>query len=289
MPVISALCEYKKVKLLSIKCGVVCAEKKRRPVVVHIHGGALVGGSRNGYSRGLRKLLLKAGFSFVTIDYRLAPQTKLPEIIADVRDALDWTRCEGAETFGWDGARMGVTGGSAGGYLTLMTGTFESKPNALAPFYGYGDILGDWYCKPDPFYNTFAKVTETEAFSKTGGGERTGGGCGDFYLYARQTGTWTGHVSGLDVERDKEKIIPYCPALVASNDYPPTLLIHGDADTDVPHSQSAQMHEALVKAGVESKFISLPGYPHGFDFQMPKDPETQRANKAVADFFLKKL
>src|SRR5690242_4904543 len=54
----------------------------RKPVAVWIHGGALIFGSRQlpPNSRVLRPLL-DAGFAVVSIDYRLAPETKLPEII----------------------------------------------------------------------------------------------------------------------------------------------------------------------------------------------------------------
>src|SRR5437867_2321277 len=59
----------------------------RKPVAVWIHGVALIQGSRKlpADSRILRALL-GAGFTVVTIDYRLAPETKLPGIIEDVRD-----------------------------------------------------------------------------------------------------------------------------------------------------------------------------------------------------------
>jgi dipeptidyl aminopeptidase/acylaminoacyl peptidase len=132
-------------------------------------------------------------------------------------------------------------------------------------------------------------VTEEAAFAKSGGKERTGGGIGPFYLYTRQTGTWTSLVSGWDTDKERDIIVPYCPALVADSDFPPTLMIHGDNDTDVPHSQSVQMQEALTKAGVESELVTLPGYPHAFDFKMPKDPETVRVNRLVVDFFKEKL
>src|SRR5262245_27580367 len=52
-----------------------------RPVVIWIHGGALIMGHREGVDRTLRDHLLKAGYALVSIDYRLAPETKLPAII----------------------------------------------------------------------------------------------------------------------------------------------------------------------------------------------------------------
>ena len=47
--------------------------------------------------------------------------------------------------------------------------------------------------------------------------------------------------------------------------YPPTMLIHGTQDTDVPYEQSTMMVEAFVKEGVEYRLISIPGGEHGLD------------------------
>src|SRR5262249_37558334 len=51
-----------------------------RPVVIWIHGGALIMGDRGGIDRRIRDRLLEAGYTVVSIDYRLAPETKLPAI-----------------------------------------------------------------------------------------------------------------------------------------------------------------------------------------------------------------
>ena len=87
-----------------------------------IHGGALIMGSRKGLDVRFCAELLKRNFAIVSIDYRLAPETKLPGIIEDVQDAWRWVRQEGPKRFGIDPDRIATAGGSAGGYLTLMTG-----------------------------------------------------------------------------------------------------------------------------------------------------------------------
>src|SRR5688572_26848287 len=59
------------------------------PVIVYIHGGALMMGSRTITPRpgSLLEAMLNAGYLVVSIDYRLAPHVKLPAIIEDVSDA----------------------------------------------------------------------------------------------------------------------------------------------------------------------------------------------------------
>ena len=124
-----------------------------RPVVVWIHGGALISGNRKSVPQNLLDLCRNEGYALVSIDYRLAPEVKLPEIVADVEDAFRWLRGDVAKDFQLDPARFVVTGSSAGGYLTLMTGiAVKPRPTALVAYWGYGDVDGDWYTKPSEFY-----------------------------------------------------------------------------------------------------------------------------------------
>src|SRR5947209_935798 len=59
-----------------------------RPVVLWIHGGALIAGYREAENPpGIRAALCRAGYVVVSIDYRLAPETKLPAILEDLQDA----------------------------------------------------------------------------------------------------------------------------------------------------------------------------------------------------------
>ena len=238
------------------------------PAILWIHGGALIGGSRDkrdgefgGYTQ--------AGYTVFSIDYRLAPETKLPAIIEDVQDALVWVREQGPGIAGIDADRVATIGHSAGGYLTLMTGTFEQPPSALVSFYGYGDIVGPWYSEPDPFYCTKPMVDETEAREHHSGppvtrpDERPGGG--NFYLYCRQHGIWPNEVGGRDPKVDPAFFAPYSPQENVTESYPPTLLLHGTNDTDVPYDLSVQMANALSEGDIESRLITIEGGGHGFE------------------------
>jgi acetyl esterase/lipase len=107
----------------------------------------------------------KHGYAVVSIDYRLAPETKMPEIISDVESAFRWIGGEGARQFHLDTDHIVVFGASAGGYLTLVTGYRVSpKPKALVSLYGYGQLNADWYTKPNPYPGyTQHEVTREEA------------------------------------------------------------------------------------------------------------------------------
>src|SRR5262245_27496628 len=73
-----------------------------RPVVVWIHGGALIMGNRASVPKDLLDLCRAEGYALVSLDYRLAPEVKLPEIIADIDDAFRWLREQGPKTLHLD-------------------------------------------------------------------------------------------------------------------------------------------------------------------------------------------
>jgi dipeptidyl aminopeptidase/acylaminoacyl peptidase len=54
-----------------------------------------------------------------------------------------------------------------------------------------------------------------------------------------------------------------CPVRNISARFPPTMLIHGTNDTDVPYEQSVVMDRELARHGVAHEFISIPGAGHG--------------------------
>ena len=97
---VEATYDYKVVGDCRIKADVYGASRDAvRPGVIWIHGGALIMGHRGGVDRALVDGLVAAGYVVVSIDYRLAPEVKLPAIIEDVRDACRWVRDRGPELF----------------------------------------------------------------------------------------------------------------------------------------------------------------------------------------------
>jgi len=91
------------------------------PVVVFIHGGGFLMGSkdevRRGQARTIRKCL-EAGISFAAISYRLRTTTTLDEIMRDCGRAVQFLRSK-AEDWNIDGNRIGAYGSSAGGGASL--------------------------------------------------------------------------------------------------------------------------------------------------------------------------
>ena len=263
-----------------------------RPAILWLHGGALIMGNRRGLNAVQAEKYLDAGYTIISIDYRLAPQAKLPEIIEDLADAYRWVRIDGPKLFRIDPNRIAVVGHSAGGFLTLMAGfRLTPRPAALVSFYGYGDIAGAWYSRPDPFYNRQPAVAKEEAYQAVGTrviAEDQGGNRGRFYLYTRQQGLWPLEVAGHDPDKDPRAFDPMCPVRNVSKDYPPTLLLHGDKDTDVPFEQSVLMAKELERQGVRHELITMAGRGHGFDGAM-SDPVIAATFDRVLAFLNKQL
>ena len=262
---------YKTVGDLEIKVDVHRDEtEKRQPVVVWIHGGALINGHRESVPRWLLDACRERNYALVSIDYRLAPETQLPQIIQDVEDAFRWIGDKGPALFHADPARIAVVGGSAGGYLTLVTGyRAQPRPVALVALWGYGDLIGSWYSQPSPHARHHTtKMSRDDAFRQVSGPpvsdarQRKGDG-GAFYQFCRQQGLWPKAVSGWDLHADAEKFAPFMPVRNVTPDYPPTFLIHGTSDTDVPHEQSELMAAELKKHRVEHRLLSVSSAEHG--------------------------
>jgi acetyl esterase/lipase len=276
---------YKEVPGCPILADVTLPAVERPPVVLFFHGGALISGSRRYLPQYQVRQLNQAGLAVVSFDYRLAPETRLAEIMTDIADAISWTKGPGASIYAFNPERIVVMGSSAGGYISLMSGTFPVKPNAIVSFYGYGDILGEWYTRPSEFYCRNARISKEEAESTVGGPEKSSGENKRFtyYFYCRQQGIWPEMVSGYHPENDREKLLRYCPVHNIRPDYPPVLLLHGDQDTDVPYAQSQQMAFALEKHGIEHQLITVKGAGHGFD-GAEKNPQANQVFEHVVKF-----
>jgi acetyl esterase/lipase len=249
------------------------SDTKERPVLVWIHGGALILGNRMGVPKDLLDLCRAEGYALVSLDYRLAPEVKLPAIVADIEDAFRWLHEQGPKLLHVNPERLVVAGGSAGGYLTMLTGTrIKPKPRALVAYWGYGDVDGPWYTQPSEHYRKAAPlVSKEEAYRAVGGRVLTGTdgkdprqkNRGRFYLYLRQNGLWCRVVTGFDPKTERRKLDPYCPVRNLTTTYPPILMVHGTVDTDVPYEESAAMARELARLRAPHELITVRGAGHG--------------------------
>ncbi len=278
---------YKKNNQFQIEADFYPTSMPFAPVIVYIHGGGLVWGSKEDLKQEQIEFYLNAGFNLFSINYRLAPETKLPDIKSDIEDALYWLKHEGVKQFDYNPEKIAVIGGSAGGYLALLSGTFETKPDVIVSFYGYGDILADWAQKPSPHYQKLTTVPKELADMLVSNEVVTVGPIQKryaIYMYGRQSGDWIKKISGLD----RTELSAYCPLYTVSSSFPPTLLLHGTIDEDVPYEQSVLMSEALTESSVANHLITIPNGKHVFDEDW-ESPTVQNAFDQVIQFLTKYL
>jgi acetyl esterase/lipase len=278
---------YKEVNGCEIKGDFYPIAQKQAPLVVYLHGGGLIWGSREDLKKEQIACYQQAGFHVCSLDYRLAPESKLPAIKEDIEDALVWLKEIGAERFGFDPEQIAVIGSSAGGYLALLAGTLQVgvRPKAIVSFYGYGDITGDWYRKPSPYFSRMTQVPEVlvrqmiqaKTLSEAPIEKRYA-----IYLYCRQQGKWTDYVTA------QASLDEFCPVRQVDADFPPTMLIHGDIDEDVPYEQSVMIAKALASAGVHHQLLTIANGKHSFD-QNINEPTVQKTYQQVTQYLQQTL
>jgi Esterase/lipase len=218
------------------------------PVLVNIHGGAWLSGSKTQdtfYSSKLYRKLIENGIAIVSIEYRLSQQATFPAQIQDCNDAIDFLY-KNAGKYSLDKDRIALMGGSAGGHLVELLGT--STEHNLPNFYSD---------KKKPSFKIKAVVTLF--------------GVSDF-IACRGNSGWIDHddpnsaeaklLGASPLERpDLAKIAS--PTSYITKNTPPFLIFHGDKDPVVQYSQSILLHSYLDLAGVKNKFITVKGAGHG--------------------------
>lgn len=289
---------FKTVGSLSIRADVHLSPAARRPapVIVYTHGGSLIGGGREKISKcALLPVFLDAGCAIVSIDYRLAPETKLQELVLDVEDAFRWVREQGPALFGADPDRIAAWGSSAGGYLAFLAGhRVTPRPRVLLVEYGYADIIGSWQTQPSHHADHYKHppMSEADAWKLVSGppianvSDRPIVG-GIFNGWVRQRGLWPKAVTGWNPLSEPDRFRPLLPVRNVSGDYPPTFILHGREDTDIPYSVAEEMAAELARNSVEHRLIGIPGGEHGYRGAAPA--AIASAHRTAAEFVLNHL
>jgi acetyl esterase/lipase len=201
---------------------------------------------------------VRRGYTVFAVVHGSTPRFSLPEIVDDVQRAVRFVRSR-AEHYQIDSDRIGASGGSAGGHLSLMVGMagttgdpeakdpidrLSSRVQAVACLFPPTDLLN---------YGATGKSLLGDDVSK---GVRAPF---DFQEYDEKTRAF---VLIVDEQKRLEIGRQISPVYHVSVDDPPTFIMHGDADPLVPLQQSQLIIEKLKEAQVPCELIVKPGGAH---------------------------
>lgn len=217
--------------------------------------------------------LTKRGYVVFAVMHGSQPKYTIPEILLDMNRSVRFIRYH-AKDYKIDTNRIGITGGSAGGHLSLMQGTAGDDGDAKAP---------------DPVDRVSSRVQAVACFfpptdflnyGSPGENAVTGILKGfkapfDFHEFDPKTKTFE-RVTDQEKILDIEKKISPIYHVNASN--PPTLILHGDKDNLVPIQQSESFLARMKEFSIPCKLIVHPNGGHGWA-GMDKDVPT------IADWF----
>lgn len=252
------------------------------PLVLWVHGGAFQLGDRRElpptFAPGsVFRLLNEAGIACATADYRHSLEAPFPAQLHDLKAAVRYLR-EFATVLNIDPERFGAWGESAGGHLVALLGLTGNR----------GDLEGGLGAQGHPsgvsavvdFYGVSSLVDIPPMSTPEG-----------LFPPALTAAVPPGMslqpehmlVGGSD---DPDLLAAASPVSYVTADAAPFLLVHGDADGLVPHSQTDILAAALADAGVEHEVVTVEGGDHCF---FGAEDQLDSILAAAVDYFSRKL
>ncbi len=208
------------------------------PAMVFFHGGGWVIGDLDTHDNSCRALALRSGCAIISVDYRRAPEHPFPTPMEDGYDAYVWVP-ENALRLGFDPARLGVGGDSAGGNIAAAVAL--SLRDRKGPFCAWQTLIY-------PAVNALDDSASLEEFAKGYG------------LDAEVLDWFAGHHIPDGADRADQRLSPLLAGSLAG--LPPAIVVTGGFD---PLRDSGEAYAVrLREAGVTVEYREYPDLIHGF-------------------------
>jgi acetyl esterase/lipase len=246
------------------------------PVVLYLHGGAFMVGSRANNAEERLIPVARSGIAIASAEYRFSDVATYPSQVHDVKAAVRWLRAN-ASGYGYSANRVGAWGASAGGYLALMLGLTAGSPEHEGTLGEHRDesssveAVTAWFAVADLPVADLGPPADREL--------------PPFIVGPPPQPSVLARFLGVQYVADEVDFARSAsPAHRADAATAAFLLMHGDADGLVGEEQSRRMHAALIEAGADSTLLMIAGANHeSAEFHSPA------VLGAVAGFFTEKL
>jgi acetyl esterase/lipase len=228
------------------------------PIAIYIHGGGMTAGDKSDLNPVFLDALASAGYAVASVNYRLAPESRFPAQIEDVKCAIRYLGAK-APKYGLNASEIFAFGTSVGGQLVTLAaltgphsawdaGPYPAEPGSLR---AVADMFGP------------ANLTErASGFSASG----------------------IQQVFGKSARRD---LVLASPTHFVVANSPPILIIQGVSDTKVLESQSMELYRDLKAAGDQTQLVLVGNMGHMFAQvgSKPMDPSLRQIAHDVVRFF----
>ncbi len=228
------------------------------PTMVFIHGGGWRAGSKNNVPTWLKQGVRDGRYSVVSIEYRFTNVATHPAQVNDCMRAIQFIRHR-AKDWNIDARRIGVTGGSAGGHLSLWVALHDdiANPEAADPVKKRSSRVA--------FAISFAGPTDWSLLHELEHAHPA---------YRQLLGYEPGTAAeAMDAKKKKS----VSPISFATQDDPPIMQLHGDRDNIVPLRHASKLDERLRELGVVSRLVVVEGANHGVAGAGPKVTQKSQA------------
>lgn len=238
--------------------------------IIYVISGSWISGY-NGIEMptGAAEQFLNKGYTMFAVVHGSAPRFAIPDAVSDIQRAVRFIRYN-ASTFGIDPDKIGITGTSAGGHLSLAIAMSDdskdplaedpvdrasSRVQAVAVLFPPTDLL-NWGGPGMNMVNAIPLLKAAKSW-----------GFADFRVYSEKSRTYE-EVTDTAMRNAIGKVIS--PIYAVSPDDPPVFIIHGDADPTVPLQQSESFIARLKENGIPNRFILKKGGKHNGDDMKPE-------------------
>jgi acetyl esterase/lipase len=204
---------------------------------------------------------LKKGYTMFAVMHGSQPRYAIPDAVSDIKRAVRYIRYN-AHKFGIDPDHLGITGGSAGGHLSLMVATSDDmkNPTALDPVDRVSSRVQAVAVlfPPTDFLNWGGpglNLVSAKEILKT----KRAWGAMDFKVWNDKYSLFE-EVSDTSARNKIARDIS--PLYFVSPDDPPIFIIHGDADKTVPVQQSQAIVSRLNEMKISNRYVIKKGKDH---------------------------